>query len=365
MVKNFIIDGGAGNDTITGTAGNDHISGGAGNDTLNGRDGDDTFYLITAAATPTASTSTTAAPTTTGSSAAGPIDVLRVTNNLTNLAGIEEIDGGDDQIAYNTIIATANHDTLDFSGIIVKDFKIDGAGGNDTITGTSADNVIIGGAGNDKLDGGEGSDTYHVGVGHGEDNFNDTGTGDNDRILATASGVNIGISAIAGIEEINAQGKLSVKVVGTANHQTLDFSNVSFVNIGLVDALGGNDVIHTSNHTAGQAYRGGGGNDTFHLGAVDSTLRVSSADNGWFDSFDGNTAGAVHRVIAETAGTRIGIAKNYDNDVDIIDGNGKANVIVAGSDSSARRLGPVADRSSSASPRSRPDMATTTSTPRT
>ncbi|MBP6769627.1 MAG: hypothetical protein KA171_17740 [Reyranella sp.] len=256
-------------------------------------------------------------------------DVLRVANNLANLVSIEELDGGGGGFAKNTILATADHDTLDFSGMKVNRFKIDGAGGDDKITGSAQKNVIIGNTGDDTMDGAGGSDIYHVGLGHGEDTFNDTGASGVDCIVAIQNGVSIGISAIAGIERISANGKSGVNVVGAANHQTLNFSNVAFTGIGVVDALGGTDTIYTSNLTAGQAYRGGTGNDTFILGSKDSKLLVSGVNQG-FDIFSGNTAGATHRIVAETAATQIGIGTEYANDVDIIDGDGKSNVAVVG-----------------------------------
>ncbi|MBP6769628.1 MAG: hypothetical protein KA171_17745 [Reyranella sp.] len=342
VIRNFVIDGGKGNDVITGSLDSaNQIRGGEGNDTLKGGNLDDIFYLITGG-------DTNGVDQYDGGAGynrivgGGSYDVLRVTKTMGNLVNIQEIDGGDGQIAYNTILATADHDTLDFSGMIVNHFRIDGAGGGDKITGSAQKNVLIGNTGDDRMNGAGGSDDYLVGLGHGADIFNDTGpASDTDRILATASGVSIGIAGsildpgIAGIEEISANGKVSVNVVGTGNHQTLDFSNVAFTGIGVVDALGGDDVISTSNHTVGQAYRGGIGNDAFVLGSADSKLLVSGASHG-FDLFSGNTPGAEHRIVAETAGTQIGIghsnANPYGgtNSVDIIDGNGKANVTVVG-----------------------------------
>lgn len=340
-IKNFVIDGGAGKDTITGTSGNDQIRGGAGNDTLNGGDGDDTFHLVTGNTGPIPGDYNGIDQYDGGTGANRIVggwtyDVLRVTNNLANLANIQELDGGDTTLGRNVILAQSGvHDTLDFSDFTIKNFDIDGLDGNDKITGSADDNRIIGNTGSDTLDGRDGSDTYLVGVGHGADTFNDTGVGDHDRIVATATNVKIGVLAIAGIEEISSGGKTGVDVVGSASaHQTLDFSNVAFTGIGVVDSLFGNDTIHTSNLTAGQGYRGGSGNDTFHLGDVAAVLRVSSADSG-FDNFRGNN-GATHRIVAENANAAIGIGKDYGgaDSVDIIDGNGKANVTVVGSDSS-------------------------------
>ncbi|MCW9033873.1 MAG: Ig-like domain-containing protein, partial [Rhodospirillales bacterium] len=68
---------------------------------------------------------------------------------------IEEIDAGGGSVSGDS-----SNQTMDFSGTTLTDVsEIDGAGGHDTITGTSEDDVIRGGTGNDKLDGGEGDDT--------------------------------------------------------------------------------------------------------------------------------------------------------------------------------------------------------------
>ncbi|WP_340107827.1 calcium-binding protein [Pikeienuella sp. HZG-20] len=331
-ITNFVIDGAGGNDVITGAAGDDQIRGGAGDDTLNGGAGDDTFLLITGGDGDNNGVDVYDGGEGIDSIVGGwAKDVLHVTNNLANLTSIEVIDGGDSTPGRNTIIATSNHDTLDFAGYTITNFVIDGAGGNDVITGAAGDDQIRGNTGNDAMDGGDGSDTYLVDRSHGADRFNDAGgAGDTDTILATNSHVDIGVSTISGIERIDGNGKSGVDVVGTANHQTLDFSGVTFSGIGVVDALGGNDVISTSDLTA-QAYRGGAGHDIFHLGDADAELRVSAADNGGFDSFDGNTAAATHRLLAETAGTEIGVGKIYNNDVDVIDGDGMADVSVVGS----------------------------------
>lgn len=337
VIKNFVIDGGKGNDVITGSLDSaNQFRGGEGNDTLTGGNEDDIFYLITGG-------DTNGLDQHDGGAGYNKIvggwsiDTLHVRNNLSNLANIQELDGGDTTLGRNVILAQSGvHDTLDFSDFTIRNFDIDGRDGDDKITGSADDNRIIGNTGSDTLDGRGGSDTYLVGVGHGVDTFNDTGpAGDTDRIVATANNVKIGVLAIAGIEEISSGGKAGVDVVGSASaHQTLDFSNVTLTGIGVVDALNGNDTIHTSNISAGQAYRGGAGNDTFQLGTVNTVLRVSSADSG-FDLFHGNN-GATHRIVAENANTAIGIGRDYggSDSVDIIDGNGKANVTIVGSNSS-------------------------------
>ncbi|WP_152619671.1 VCBS domain-containing protein, partial [Paramagnetospirillum magnetotacticum] len=164
-VKSFVIDGGAGNDTITGTSGNDTISGGAGSDTMSGGAGNDTFLI---------SNNDGSTDTFIGGDGTDTImgnwsyDTLKVDNHLANLQGIEVIDGGDGTTSYNTIQAGSGNDELDFSGMTVKNFVIDGGAGNDTITGTAGADTIQAGTGNDTVianQGSVGSDVYHGGAG--------------------------------------------------------------------------------------------------------------------------------------------------------------------------------------------------------
>ncbi|MGB3489625.1 MAG: VCBS domain-containing protein [Xanthobacteraceae bacterium] len=241
----------------------------------------------------------------------------------------------------NLQIGTADHNIMTASNP-GQATVLFGLGGDDTITGGVKDDVIVGGAGMDAMNGGNGSDTYLVGPGESPtvygDSFNDTGASGYDRIVATGDGTQIVIKSISGIEEINAGGFHGVNIAGaTAGHTTFDLSATKLVGIGEVQGGGAtsNDTFYTSNDSdavGGQAYRGGGGNDTFHLGTQDTRLLYSGSGNG-YDSFDGNTSGAKHTVIAEADDTVIGISGTYGaaNSVDVIDGDGHGNVTIAGS----------------------------------
>ena len=99
-----MIEGNAGNDTITGTAFADTINGGDGNDTITGGGGNDTI---------------------TGGNG---------NDTLTGSAGDDSLTGGD------------GNDTLT------------GSEGNDTLIGGNGDDTLNGGVGDDSLDGGPGTD---------------------------------------------------------------------------------------------------------------------------------------------------------------------------------------------------------------
>ena len=127
----------------------------------------------------------------------------------------------------------------------------------------------------------------------------------------------------------------SVNVIGTADHQTLDFSNVAFSGIGVVDALGGNDTISTSDLTDGQAYRGGAGNDSFVLGSADTRpARLRGRQRRVRQLLAATPRAPTTGSSPRTPAPRSASARSTPNDVDTIDGSGKANVTVVGSSGS-------------------------------
>ena len=96
-------------------------------------------------------------------------DTIRV-NSLSSANSIEVIDGGGGN--NNIIAGTSGNNTIDLSGIAVSHInRIEGGGGQDTITGTDHDDTIYGGSGDgyddwarDYLYGGAGNDAYHIGI---------------------------------------------------------------------------------------------------------------------------------------------------------------------------------------------------------
>jgi T1SS-143 domain-containing protein len=297
LVKQFIIDGAGGNDTITGTNLADTIRGGAGNDILNGLDGDDTFLLVT-------SNFDNGVDQYDGGVGydrivgGWSIDVLNVTNNLANLVGIEELEGGDTTLDRNTILATAGNDTLNFSSMVVNNFTIDGGAGNDNITGTSAgdrirggadNDTITGGAGNDTLFGNGGDDTFVLitsGFDNGLDHY-DGGTG-YDRIVGGWSvdvlNVTNNLSNLVSIEELDGAGS-SNTILATTGNDTLDFSSILVKNF-TIDGGAGNDTITGTN--LADTIRGGADNDTLHgLDGDDTFLLNTGGDLSGIDQYDG------------------------------------------------------------------------------
>jgi Ca2+-binding RTX toxin-like protein len=92
-----------------------------------------------------------------------------------------------------SISGSAAANTLNFALVTLTVITIiDGAAGNDTITGSNAADVIRGGAGNDVLSGGAGNDTFVYATGFGTDvinGFDSNPTGGQDLLDLRALGV--------------------------------------------------------------------------------------------------------------------------------------------------------------------------------
>src|SRR3954452_21584942 len=131
-----LIDGGAGNDTITGGDGSDSITGGSGSDVIHGGDGTDTADYSDTSHDGTYDQNTGAytAP-------AGLAVTLDDAANDGNAS-----DNSADNIASDVENVEAND-------------------GNDTLTGNAAGNRLSGSGGNDTINGGPGDDTLYGGSG--------------------------------------------------------------------------------------------------------------------------------------------------------------------------------------------------------
>lgn len=184
-----LIDGGAGNDTVTGSAGNDIIRGNAGNDLLSGGDGEDTFTILGNPEGFDVFFGGTGTDTIRGS---GWNDTLGLANVAGNLDGIEAIDMGG---GYDKVRLTSGNDWLDLSGIAVSGVElIDAGAGDDIIIASAATDILYGGLGNDTFEfkTGFGHDTildFETGSGsaHDQIDLTDAGFADFSALLAAAS----------------------------------------------------------------------------------------------------------------------------------------------------------------------------------
>ena len=116
-----VIQGGAGNNTITGTAGNDVIIDAGGNNTIEGNGGNDSITI--------------------GGGGNNSVNGGAGNDTITTGSGNDAIQGGDG------------------------DDTIDAGNGNNDVTGGEGDDAITAGSGNDSVDGGTGTDTCDAGAG--------------------------------------------------------------------------------------------------------------------------------------------------------------------------------------------------------
>lgn len=137
-----VIDGGAGNDSISGLGSNDTLYGGADDDTVSGDSGDDLVY---------------------GGS------------------GRDSVLGG---TGADTVFGGSENDT------------VDGGEGNDTVSGDAGNDLVLGGVGNDILYGGAGRDVLYGGLGR-DDVF---GGDDEDQVFVSYTG---SANDIAGAETVD------------------------------------------------------------------------------------------------------------------------------------------------------------------
>lgn len=158
-----------------------------------------------------------------------------------------------------------------------------GGDGNDSLSGGAGNDQLYGGFGRDTLDGGDGSDTYVV-MGdwfEGYDKYNDNGSSGEDTILMVGnSNVTLGLTAIKGIEVIDAThvgSAYQAWIAGDSSNNDWDFSKVTFLGKLAVTSGLGNDKI---TGTAGKdTLLGGAGNDTINGGLGDDQLFGEAGDD--------------------------------------------------------------------------------------
>jgi Ca2+-binding RTX toxin-like protein len=201
-------------------------------------------------------------------------------------------------------------------------YAVAGLAGADTITTLAGNDTLTGGAGNDLLSSGGGDDSFLVGTGAGSDAI-DGGLG-HDLIRALANNMVIGISSLAGIEEISAGGFAGVKLVGNAAANLMDLSGTTLIGITLIDGGNGIDTIYGS--VSGDTISGGAGSDLVLGGDGNDVFLVSGTAAG-FDSIDGGSG--IDVILAQAANTAIGITSLQG--VENISAGGFAGVKLLGS----------------------------------
>jgi Ca2+-binding RTX toxin-like protein len=326
--------GSAFDDSLVGTGGNNLIDGGAGNDTVS---------YETATPPPTSSA-------TTGAGVVVNLATTTVQNTggsgYDTLLGIENVTGSkfDDQL-----IGTNDANVLN------------GLAGADTLSGGAGNDLLDGGAGDDFLDGGSGTDTLsyksassavtvNLGVttvqmtgGSGDDTVRNVenllGSAFNDN-LTGSSGSNV-LDGGAGNDTLD----------GGAGTDTLSYESRSssvIVNLGVTtaQAIGGSEIDTAINF---ENLIGGSGNDTL-TGSLNNNVLDGGAGNDSLDGGNGIDTLSYETALAgvsvslgltaaqATGGSGTDTIKNFENLVgstynDILSGNADNNVLDGGAGS--------------------------------
>ena len=157
---------------------------------------------------------------------------------------LQEFETGSFAIVINT---EGGNDTVDASAIDVA-VKVNGSGGNDTLTGGSANDTLNGGSGEDKLVGGPGNDklqgqgsSYDTLTGGEGDDTLDGGDG-YDRIFETAD-VNFTATdtSLTGLGSDTLNNIQLVQLFGGSSANTIDAS--AFTGRAFLNGSGGNDTL--------------------------------------------------------------------------------------------------------------------------
>lgn len=352
--SNFAIDGAGGNDILIGNTANNVIVGGCGNDTMDGVQGSDIYRVTGNYAGGWSSFSGFDTYSDTGANGndkivamgAGDVDIGLA--KFDAACGIETIDATGTKGVVR-LFGDWNDNILDFrkTAILGKNVVIDGGSGQDTIYGTSANDVIVGGCSGDTMNGGQGGDIYRVTGNYasgwsgfsGFDNYNDTGAGGVDKIVALGEGdVDIGLvkfDASCGIERIDASGAAgTVRLLASGSDDMLDFRKAGFVGNNIViDGGGGKDTIFGS--AAGDVIVGGSGDDMLNGGKGSDIYRVTgNYAGGWssfsgFDSYNDTGASGIDKIAALGDGdVDIGLKSfNAGSGIEVIDASGTTGVV--------------------------------------
>jgi Ca2+-binding RTX toxin-like protein len=233
------LDGGSGDDWLDGGAGNDTLRGGLGNDTLMGGTEDDHLY---------------------GDAGRDALYGGAGNDRIWGGAGADLAHGG---IGNDTIYGGDSADTLHGED---GDDLIFGESGNDLITGGAGNDRLRGEIGNDTLQGGDGNDSLYGATGN---DLIEGGAGHD--FIAAAAGFDT-VFGGEGDDQIFGGGRMD-ELFGEAGHDTI------FGDSGrdLLDGGAGNDVLDGG--TGNDTLIGGAGRDTLTGGTGADVFVFAAADS--------------------------------------------------------------------------------------
>lgn len=265
---NDTLDGGAGNDTLFGGAGNDSLLGGLGGDRMEGGAGDDTYQVDSLSDLVI-------------ESAGGGIDTVESSLTLTlganvenlTLTGTAAINGTGNDLdnliigndANNALYGGIGNNSLFGRGgddLLVtgsgQDY-LDGGDGNDTLNGNLGNDTLFGGAGNDVLNGGDGDDRLYG----GEGNDSLYGGRGNDTFVIDSPGDSVFEYLNEGIDTVEAS---------ISHSLAFGVENLTLTGEAAIDGTGNTLDNQLRGNAAANRLSGGAGNDTLMGGAGNDTL---------------------------------------------------------------------------------------------
>ena len=319
---NDTINGDDGNDILYGDNGNDTLDGGAGNDNLQGGDGNDTYIYNLGDGADTI-TDYYGSNTIKFGEGISKEDITITRINYNDLK-LTFKDNQTDSItlkngAYNSVIENvefASGETLklsdlvaDITGTNANDIlyafgnTVNGGDGNDTIYGSDKADTIIGGKGNDSLNGGNGNDVYIFNIGDGNDTITDNagtdtikfgeGISKEDLIIKKSSSNAIKICFKNNSTDNITLSNLNIENFEFANGDKLTFNDIKELPLyssdenetiygyndkaNIINALGGNDSVYGGN--ANDTLNGGDGNDTISAGNGNDTIKGGTGND--------------------------------------------------------------------------------------
>ena len=293
------LDGGSGNDTLLGLGGNDSLTGGRDNDSLVGGTGTDTL-IEKDIADPTLTLSNTTligagggavlgsdklsqieAANLFGGAAANIISAATFTGAVTinGGGGADTLTGGlgsdvlNGDAGADSIRGGNGNDTI--NGGTDAD-KLFGESGNDSLLGEAGTDEIDGGSGNDKLTGGKDTDTLKGGSGVDAvvETVIEGGTG---FVLTNAMLVG---SAMLGSDVLVGNSIETASLIGDDTGNFIQATTFTLGNVTLVGGIGNDTLV---GGTKNDSLVGGAGEDTLSGGLGNDTLSGGSEN----DSLDG------------------------------------------------------------------------------
>lgn len=278
-----LIAGTSGNDLINGLGGDDTLNGSPGADTLNGGDDND---LINGGADQDILSGGNGDDTLRGNAG---IDLLRETADTnftltnTSLTGL-----GTDELVYIEsvqLIGGFGNNEIDATAVTNKNVTLDGAEGNDKLSGGTLADFLIGQEGSDTLNGGNGNDTLNGG--EGNDTLNG-GTGLDKIVVTTDSDLTLTNTNLTGAYvDTLSQIELASLVGEAFAGNFFDASAVTSLDVSLDGGhgedtltsgtgddtlIGGEDQDQLTAGSGNDILMGGSGNDTLVGNMGDDTL---------------------------------------------------------------------------------------------